>query len=57
MTFKHINKNSIEEASWIDFCNDKKINIAFHPECLWIDEKNKKYGISFTLDEVHQIMF
>jgi len=52
--FKHINKDNIEIANWIDYQIDKKINIDFHPDCLWIDEKNKKYGISFIIDTVYQ---
>lgn len=53
---KHIINDKINNVYWIDFKNDKKINIEFHPDCLWIDEINKKYGISFIIDEIYQII-
>ena len=42
--------------TWIEFNTKNKINIEFYPDCLWIDEKNKIYGISFIINDIYQIM-
>ena len=46
------NENQIVE--WIQFDKNKQINIDFGPDCLWIDNKNKKYGVSFVIYKVFQ---
>lgn len=43
-----------ENVEWIQFDNNKQFNCDFHPDCLWIDEKNKKFGVSFVIDKVTQ---
>jgi hypothetical protein len=47
-------ENQIVE--WIQFDKDKKINIDFGPDCLWIDNKNKTFGISFVIYKVIQFI-
>lgn len=45
-----------ENVEWIQFDKNKQINIDLHPECLWIDNNNKKYGIYFMIDKVFQFI-
>lgn len=45
-----------ENVEWIQFDKNKQINIVLHPECLWIDNNNHKYGISFMIDKVFQFI-
>lgn len=53
---KQITSSKNEFVEWIDFDKTKKFNFSFHPDCLWIDEKNKKYGISNVIDKVVQFI-
>ena len=46
------NENQIVE--WIQFDKNKQINIDWGPDCLWIDNKNKKFGISLVIYKVFQ---
>ncbi len=41
-------------ASWIEFDKTKTLNFTFHPDCLWVDAENKKYGVSYVIDHVYQ---
>jgi len=43
-------------VEWIQFDKTKQINIDITPDCLWIDNKNKKYGISFVIHKVFQFI-
>ena len=43
-------------VEWIQFDKLKQINIDINPDCLWIDNKNKKYGISFVINKVFQFI-
>jgi len=45
-----------ESTEWINFDKTKKFNFNFHPDSLWIDHKNKRYGISLMIDKVFQII-
>jgi hypothetical protein len=44
------------DVEWIQFDKTKQINIDITPDCLWIDNKNKKYGISFVINKVFQFI-
>jgi hypothetical protein len=49
--------NSIDSnTEWIEFDKTKQINIDINPDCLWIDNKNKKYGVSFCILKVFQFI-
>ena len=49
--------NSIDSnTEWIEFDKTKQINIDISPDCLWIDNKNKKYGVSFVIHKVFQFI-
>jgi hypothetical protein len=43
-------------TEWISFDKTKQFNFHFHPDSLWIDHKNKKYGISLMMDRVFQMI-
>jgi hypothetical protein len=43
-------------VEWIQFDKTKQINIDISPDCLWIDNKNKKYGVSFVIYKVFQFI-
>ena len=43
-------------VEWIQFDKTKQINIDISPDCLWIDNKNKKYGVSFVIHKVFQFI-
>lgn len=45
-----------EETEWIQFDKNKQFNFDFHPDCLWIDKENNKYGISLMIDKVFQFI-
>lgn len=45
-----------ESTEWINFDKTKQFNFDFHPDSLWIDHKNKKYGVSLMIDKVFQII-
>ena len=47
---------STESTEWISFNKTKQFNFNFHPDSLWIDHKNKKYGISLMIDKVFQLI-
>jgi hypothetical protein len=46
-------ENNVE---WIQFDKLKQHNMNFHPDCLWIDDTNKKFGISLLVDSVIQFI-
>ena len=49
--------NSIDSnTEWIEFDKNKQINIDICPDCLWIDNKNKRYGVSFVILKVFQFI-
>jgi hypothetical protein len=49
--------NSVDESvEWIQFDKNLQFNFNFHPDCLWIDNTNSKYGISFVIDSVFQFI-
>jgi enoyl reductase-like protein len=43
-------------TEWIAFDKNKQFNFDFHPDSLWIDNVNNKYGISLMIDKVFQII-
>ena len=47
---------STESTEWISFNKSKQFNFNFHPDSLWIDHKNKKYGVSLMIDKVFQLI-
>ena len=53
---KHISKTETKVVEWIDYQKDKMVNIIFSFDSLWIDHKNKKYGISMVINNVVQII-
>jgi hypothetical protein len=63
ITSDEINENkqtksteSTETTEWISFNKTKQFNFNFHPDSLWIDHKNKKYGVSLMIDKVFQLI-
>jgi len=52
----NINKNKEYIVEWVQFDKNKHFDFKFHPDCLWIDEKNNKFGISLAIDKVFQII-
>lgn len=48
--------NQSESVEWINYDPNVKANIDFHFDCLWVDQMNKKYGISITIDNVMQVI-
>ena len=49
--------NSIDSnKEWIEFDKNMQINIDICPDCLWIDNKNKRYGVSFVILKVFQFI-
>ncbi len=50
-----INSQDID-TEWIKFDKTKQFNMDISPDCLWIDNKNKKYGISFVISKVFQFI-
>lgn len=53
---KHVIDTLEKNVSWLDFDKNKKLNIDFTPDCLWIDHNNKKYGISLLITDVFQFI-
>jgi len=51
-----LSNDTESHAEWIQFDKTKKINIDITPDCLWVDNTNKKYGISFVINKVFQII-
>jgi hypothetical protein len=45
-----------QESEWIQFDKNKQFNMEFYFDCLWIDDENKKFGISIAVDTVFQIL-
>jgi hypothetical protein len=45
-----------QKSEWIQFEKLKQINIDISPDCLWIDNKNRKYGVSFVINNVFQFI-
>lgn len=45
-----------EKVEWIQFDKLKQYNMNFHPDCLWIDDTNKKFGISLVIESVIQFI-
>jgi len=63
ITSDEINENkqtksikSTEPIQWISFNKKKQFNFNFHPDSLWINHKNKTYGISLMIDKVFQLI-
>lgn len=54
--FTQIIDGKEESAEWIEFDKLKPYNMTFHPDCLWIDDENKKFGISLAIDSVIQFI-
>jgi hypothetical protein len=52
----HCVNGETSDVEWVQFNKNNKFNIDFHPDCLWIDENNKKFGISFVIDRVFQMI-
>jgi hypothetical protein len=52
--FISINTDTLE-SEWISFDKDRQFNFEFHPDCLWIDNINKKFGVSLVIDKVFQL--
>jgi hypothetical protein len=50
-----IKDNTYEQTEWISFNKNIQFNLNFHPDCLWVDEINKKFGISLVVDKVFQL--
>lgn len=50
-----LNNEDSKIKSWNDFKNDIQINIKFHPDCFWINNQTKTFGISFVIDKVYQL--
>lgn len=50
-----LNNGDEKTKSWIDFNKEMQINIKFHPDCFWINNLNKTFGISFVIDKVYQL--
>ena len=48
-----INSDDVN-VEWIQFDKTKQINIDITPDCLWIDNKNKQFGVSFVINKVFQ---
>jgi hypothetical protein len=55
-----VSKDNINEKNdsteWISFDKTKQFNFNFHPDSLWIDNQNKKYGVSLMIDKVFQLI-
>ena len=52
-----LNSSNITESqssSWLEFDKNLKLNIIYHPDCLWIDREKNIYGISLQIDKVIQ---
>lgn len=49
----HIDSNLV---SWQQFDKNNKLNFDFHPDSLWIDYDQKKFGISLIIDKVFQFI-
>lgn len=47
-------ENNEKNVEWVNFIKEEKINIKFHPDCLWINNQTQNYGISFIIDKVYQ---
>jgi hypothetical protein len=45
-----------DKVEWIQFDKLKQYNMDFHPDCLWIDDTNKKFGISLAIESVIQFI-
>ncbi len=45
------------ESEWIAYDILQKVNIEFSPDCLWIDDVHKTYGISFIINKVWQLRY
>lgn len=50
----HLKDSDEENVEWIQFDKTKQFNMDITPDCLWIDNKNKNYGISFVINKVVQ---
>jgi len=46
--------DSFSDTEWIAFDKNKEFDFEFHPDSLWIDHKNNKYGVSMVIDKVIQ---
>lgn len=44
------------EIEWIDFDKNEQFNMDYCFDCLWIDESNKKFGISIKVECVYQFI-
>lgn len=45
-----------EQVEWIQFDKNLQFNMEYSFDCLWIDEKNKKFGISIQVLSVCQMI-
>lgn len=48
--------NKISDVEWIEFDKNLHFNMEYCFDCLWIDEKNKKFGISIQVLSVFQVI-
>jgi len=52
--FIQIENNVLTDSEWIAYNIENKVDIEFSPDCLWINDSKKLYGISFIINKVYQ---
>jgi len=48
--------NSLKLSEWIQFDKTNQFNMEYTFDCLWIDDENKKFGISIQVLSVFQLI-
>jgi hypothetical protein len=53
-----INKINLnpEQVEWIQFNKNNQFNMKYNFDCLWIDDKNRKFGISIQVLSILQVI-
>ena len=44
------------DVEWIDFNKNEQFNMEYCFDCLWIDETNKKFGVSIKINSICQFV-
>jgi hypothetical protein len=50
----NLTENKFNNVEWIDFDKNEHFDMEYYFDCLWIDDINKKFGISIKVDNIYQ---